>query len=60
MEAVFDTAQFAITFARADVAAHGTLLADARGKLHVPFAVVTLGVSLVGENAGRADFHQVA
>ncbi|CAK6470851.1 hypothetical protein PSEG_05555 [Pseudomonas sp. Nvir] len=58
--AVFDTTQLAIAFARADVAADGTLLADARRKLHVPLTVVTLGVRFVGEDAGRADFHQVA
>src|SRR5690606_13790916 len=48
--AVFDTADFAITLARADVATAGTAVADARRKLHVPFTVVTLGVSLVGEH----------
>ncbi len=30
------------------------------GKLHVPLAVVTFGVGLVGEDAGGADLHQVA
>ncbi len=35
-------------------------MADARGELHVPLAVVALGVGLVGEYAGRADLDQVA
>ena len=58
--AVFDTTQLAIAFARADVTADGTLLADARRKLHVPLTVIALRVGFVGEDAGRADFHQVA
>ena len=56
---VFDTTQFAITLAGADVTADGTLLADARRKLHIPFTVVTLGVRFVGEYAGRTNFDQV-
>ena len=56
---VFDSTQFAITLAGADVTADGTLLADARRKLHIPFTVVTLGVRFVGEYAGRANFDQV-
>ena len=58
--AVFDTAQFAIAFAWADVAADAALLADARRELHVPFTVVAFGVGFVGKNAGRANFHEVA
>ena len=57
---VFDTTQFAIAFARTDVTADGTLLADARRKLHVPLTVIALRVGFVGEDAGWADFHQVA
>ncbi|MNM98725.1 hypothetical protein D3C81_1112630 [compost metagenome] len=60
VEAVFDTAQFAVTLTRADVATAGAAMADARGELHVPLAVVALGVGLVGEYAGRADLGQVA
>ncbi len=56
---VFDTAQFAIALARADVTADGTLLTDARRKLHVPFTVVALGVRFIGEYAGRANLDQV-
>ena len=56
---VFDSTQFAITLAGADVTADGTLLADARRKLHIPFTVVTLGVRFVGKYAGRANFDQV-
>ena len=56
---VFDTTQFAVTFTGADVTADGTLLADARRKLHIPFTVVTLGVRFVGKYAGRANFDQV-
>ena len=58
--AVFNPAQLAITLARADVAANRAPLADAGGELHVPLAVVALGVGLVGEHAGGADLHQVA
>ena len=57
---VFDTAQFAIALARADVTADGTLLADAGCKLHIPFTVIALGVRFIGEYAGRADLNQVA
>ena len=60
VETVFDATQFTVTLARADVAAAGTTVADAWCKLHVPFAVVTLGVSFVGEHTGRADFCEVA
>ena len=60
VEAVFDPAQLAITFARADVAAAGATVADAGRKLHVPLAVVALGVGFVGEHTGRADFGEVA
>ncbi|MNE12385.1 hypothetical protein D3C80_1051810 [compost metagenome] len=60
VEAVLDAAQLAITLPRADVAADRALLADAGRKLHVPLAVVALGVGLVGEDAGGADLHQVA
>ena len=56
---VFDTTQFAVTFAGADVTANRTLLADARRKLHIPFTVVTLGVRFVGKYASRANFDQV-
>ncbi len=35
-------------------------MADARGELHVPLAVVALGMGLVGEHAGRADLDQIA
>ncbi|KPY63234.1 Uncharacterized protein ALO94_05579 [Pseudomonas syringae pv. spinaceae] len=57
--AVFDAAQFTVTFARADVATAGAAVADARRKLHVPFAVVALGVSLVGKHTGRTDLGEV-
>src|SRR5690606_26172512 len=60
VEAVLDTAQFAVALAGADVAAAGAAVADARGELHVPLAVVALGVGLVGEHTGRADLGQVA
>ncbi len=60
VEAVLDAAQFAVALARADVAAAGAAVADARGELHVPLAVVALGVGLVGEHTGRADLGQVA
>ena len=60
VKAVLDAAQLAIALTRADVAAHRTLLADTGGKLHVPLAVVALGVGLVGEDAGGADLHQIA
>src|SRR5690606_16916158 len=58
--AVFDPAQFAVAFAGADIAAGRAAVADTRRELHVPFAVVAFGVSLVGEDAGRTDFGQVA
>src|SRR5690606_36023783 len=60
VEAVLDAAYLTIALARADVAAGGTAVADAWGKLHVPFAVIALGVSLVGKDAGGADLCQVA
>nr|VVN01728.1 hypothetical protein PS652_03334 [Pseudomonas fluorescens] len=60
VEAVFDPAQLAVTLTRADVATAGAAMADARGKLHVPFAVVALGVGLVGEHTGGADLGEVA
>ena len=60
VEAVLDTADFAIALTGADVASCRATVANARGKLHVPLAVVTLGVGLVGEYAGRADLDQVA
>ena len=60
VETVFDAAQLAITFARADVAAAGATVADAWRELHVPLTVVALGVSLVGEHTGRADLGKVA
>ena len=56
---VFDTAQFAVTLARADVTADAALLADARCKLHIPFAVITFRVGFVGKDPGRTNFHQV-
>src|SRR5690606_11376360 len=60
VEAVLDAADFAVALAGADVAAAGAAMADARGELHVPLAVVALGVGLVGEHAGRADLGEVA
>ena len=57
---VFDTTQFTVALARAGVTADGTLLADARRKLHVPFTVITLGVRFIGEDAGWTNFNQVA
>ena len=60
VETVFDAPQLAVTLARTDVAASRAALADARGELHVPLAVVTLAVGLVGEHAGRADLGEVA
>ncbi|MNQ42066.1 hypothetical protein D3C85_557620 [compost metagenome] len=60
VEAVLDAADLAVALAGADVAAAGAAMADARGELHVPLAVVALGVGLVGEHAGRADLDQVA
>ena len=60
VEAVLDAAQFAVALAGADVAAAGAAMADARGELHVPLAVVALGVGLVGEHTGRADLGEVA
>src|SRR5690606_16953663 len=60
VEAVLDAADLAVAFAGADVAAAGAAIADARGELHVPLAVVALGVGLVGEHAGRADLGEVA
>ena len=56
---VFDTTQFAVALAGADVTADGTLLADAWRKLHVPLTVIALGVRFIGKDAGRTDFHQV-
>ncbi len=58
--AVFDTTQLAVALARAGVAADAALLTDARRELHIPFTVIAFGVGFVGEDAGRADFHQVA
>ena len=58
--AVFDTTQFAVALAGADVTADGTLLADAWCKLHIPFTVIALGVCFIGKDAGRTDFNQVA
>ena len=60
VEAVLDAAQLAVALAGADVAAAGAAVADARGELHVPLAVVALGVGLVGEHASRADLDQIA
>src|SRR5690606_8439280 len=60
IEAVFDAADLAVTFAGADIAAGGATVADARRELHVPFAVVALGMGLVGEYPGGADLGQVA
>ncbi|MNH81968.1 hypothetical protein D3C73_343480 [compost metagenome] len=60
VETVFDATQFAVTLARGDVATAGAAMADARRELHVPFTVVALGVSLVGEHTGRADLGEVA
>ncbi|VXD01138.1 conserved hypothetical protein [Pseudomonas sp. 8Z] len=60
VETVLDAAQLAVALAGADVAAAGATVTDARGELHVPLAVVTLGVGLVGEYAGRADLDQIA
>ncbi len=57
---VFDAAQFTVAFTRADVAAAGTAVADAWRELHVPLAVVALGVGLVREHTGRADLGEVA
>ncbi|EFE10041.1 hypothetical protein CIT292_06207 [Citrobacter youngae ATCC 29220] len=57
--AVFDTTQFTVALAGAGVTTDGTLLADARRKLHVPFTVIALGVRFIGEYAGRANFDQV-
>lgn len=58
--AVLDAADLAVALAGADVAAAGAAVADARGELHVPLAVVALGVGLVGEHAGGADLGEVA
>ncbi len=58
--AVFDTAQFTVTLTWADVAAAGATVADAWRELHVPLAVVALGVGLVGEHTGRTDLGEVA
>src|SRR5690606_5875898 len=60
VEAVLDTADLAVAFTRAGVAAAGAAMADARRELHVPLAVVAFGVGLVGEYPGRADLDQVA
>src|SRR5690606_18829173 len=60
VEAVLDAADLAVTFAGADIAAGGATVADARRELHVPFAVVALGMGLIGEYPGGAHLGQVA
>ena len=57
---VLDAADFAVTLAGADVAAGGAAVTDARRELHVPLAVVALGVGFVGKHTSRADFGEVA
>src|SRR5690606_14200424 len=60
IEAIFDAPNLAVAFTGADVAAQRAAVADAGGKLHVPLAVVALGVGLVGEYASGADLGEVA
>src|SRR5690606_26382504 len=60
VEAVLDAPDFAVALARADIAAGRAAMADARGELHIPFAVVPLRMGLVGEYPGVADLCQVA
>ena len=59
MIAVLDPPDFAIAFARADVAAYRALVADTRRELQVPLAGVMIGMALVGEDTGGTDFGQV-
>src|SRR5690606_28829523 len=58
--AIFYAAKFTVALARAGVAPHRALLAHTGSKLHIPLAVVALGVGFIGEHAGRADLGQVA
>ncbi len=60
VETVLDAADFSVALAGADVAAGCAAVADARRELHVPLAVVALGVGLVGEHPGGADLGEVA
>ena len=57
---VLDAADIAVALTGADVAADRALVADAGGKLQIPFAGVALGMGLVGEHPGGADFGEVA
>src|SRR5690606_23249132 len=60
VEAVLDTADLAVSLAGTDIASGRAAMADARCELHVPLAVVALGMGLVGEYPGGADLGQVA
>src|SRR5690606_11296976 len=60
VEAVLDTADLAVSLAGTDIASGRAAMADARCELHVPLAVVSLGMGLVGEYPGGADLGQVA
>src|SRR5690606_41569019 len=51
---------FAVALAGAEGAAGCAAVADARRELHVPLAVVALGVGLVGKHPGGADLGEVA
>ena len=58
--AVDDAAQRPIALAGIGVAAESAVYTDRRSKLLVPFAGVVVFQSLIGENAGGADFDQVS
>src|SRR5690606_3489596 len=60
VEAVLDTADLAVSLAGTDIASGRAAMADARCELHVPLAVVSLGMGLAGEYPGGADLGQVA
>lgn len=58
--AVHDPAQLAVAFARRGIAAQAAMHADRRRGLQIPFPGIAVAERLVGEDAGRADFDQVA